>query len=232
MDEQATVLFLPGLLSDGVVWRAAIDRLSPRMPVAVGNLTTQPSITAMAEDMLAQHSGPLYVAGHSMGGRVALEMTRLAPGRVQRLALLNTGMNPKKEGEEISRQEKIDRAYRDGMQVLAAAWLPPMLHPDRSKDPEIMTLLTQMVLRHGPEVHERQMRALTGRPDATQYADQITCPTLLLVGRQDGWSPISQHEVMKALIPQSTLVIVEDAGHFAPVEQPEAVADALAAWAA
>lgn len=231
MSKRPKLLLLPGLISDRVVWRAAIDLLSPMMPVVVGNLTTQDSITAMAEDMLVRHEGVLHVAGHSMGGRVAMEMARLAPDRVARLALLNTGMHPKKEGEDAKRQAMIDLAYQKGMRALAEVWLPPMLAPGREKDEALMRLLTEMVERMTPEIHERQMRALLARPDASAYVAGITCPTLLVVGRQDAWSPIAQHEAIAAAVAKPKLVIVEDAGHFAPIEQPGAVADALAAWA-
>jgi pimeloyl-ACP methyl ester carboxylesterase len=52
----------------------------------------------------------------------------------------------------------------------------------------------------------------------------------VIVGRQDAWSPPAQHEEMAALIPTAQLSVIEDCGHMAPAEQPDAVADILAAW--
>ena len=49
----------------------------------------------------------------------------------------------------------------------------------------------------------------------------------MIVGREDRWSPVSQHEEMARLLPDARLVVVPDAGHFAPLEAPDAVADAL-----
>jgi pimeloyl-ACP methyl ester carboxylesterase len=74
----ATLLLLPGLSSDGDVWRAVSARMAPPMPVVVGDLSRQDDLTAMAEGMLATNPGPLHLAGHSMGGRAATEMARLA----------------------------------------------------------------------------------------------------------------------------------------------------------
>jgi pimeloyl-ACP methyl ester carboxylesterase len=54
---------------------------------------------------------------------------------------------------------------------------------------------------------------------------------LLMTGRQDVWSPIAQHEEIARLCPQARLEIIEDAGHFAPVEQAGTVAALLAGWA-
>lgn len=226
-----TVLLLPGLLCDATVWQAALERLSPHMPVAVGDLSTQDDLTRMARDMLATHAGPLAVAGFSMGGRVAMEMARLAPERVTRLALIDTGMHPCRAGEEAKRQEMIDLAWRDGMAALAARWLPPMVHPDRQDDPVLIGRLTEMVCRMGPDLHERQMRALLNRPDASATIGAYRGPVALIVGRQDAWSPVAQHEAIAALLPQARLIVIEEAGHFAPVEQPDAVAQALADWA-
>jgi pimeloyl-ACP methyl ester carboxylesterase len=84
--------------------------------------------------------------------------------------------------------------------------------------------LTEMVLRKPPDLHARQIKALVTRPDASAYLSEITCPVLLVVGRQDQWSPVAQHMDMFHMLRNARLEIVEDAGHFAPVEQPEIVA--------
>src|SRR3712207_7497874 len=60
--------------------------------------------------------------------------------------------------------------------------------------------------RANPDQHRRQIRALLDRPDARPLLPAITCPTLVLVGRQDRWSPLAQHEEIAALIPNATLV--------------------------
>lgn len=68
------------------------------------------------------------------------------------------------------------------------------------------------------------------RPDATDVLRAIRVPTLVLCGRQDSWAPVTQHEAMQRLVPGADLVVVEDAGHMAPMEQPQAVAAALLHW--
>lgn len=227
----ADVLLLPGLLCDRHVWEPAIAALAPHGTVAVGDLSTQDDLTAMADDMLQAYPGPLMVAGHSMGGRVAMEMARLAPERVVRMALLDTGIHPRRPGEEAKRQAMIDLAHREGMARLAEVWLPPMVHPDRHGDAGLMGALTAMVLRMDADLHERQMRALLNRPDAAVTLGAYRGPVALMVGRQDAWSPVSQHEDIARILRQARLTVIEDAGHFAPVERPEPVARALVAWA-
>ena len=93
-----------------------------------------------------------------------------------------------------------------------------------------MNTLRSMVERMTPELHERQITALLNRPDAEANIATIQCPTLLVVGRQDAWSPLSQHEYMQNKIPGAQLVVIEDAGHFTPIERPEEVTTTLEAW--
>ncbi|HBH37668.1 MAG TPA: alpha/beta hydrolase, partial [Curvibacter sp.] len=75
-----------------------------------------------------------------------------------------------------------------------------------------------------------QINALLNRPDAAPLLPGIHCPTLVLTGRQDGWSGPAQHEAMAAALPGAQLLIVEDSGHMCTLEQPQAVSAALADW--
>ncbi|SEN53701.1 Pimeloyl-ACP methyl ester carboxylesterase [Loktanella fryxellensis] len=220
-----TIVLIPGLLSDRTVWVPFVDAIGADGVVA--DLTTQDDLTDMAHDCLALSAGRMRVAGHSMGARVALEMARLAPDRIARLALLDTGVHPLAAGELPVREALVALARDHGMQALCDRWLPEMVHPGRHGDFGLMDALTAMVLRQTPESHARQIAALVNRPDARSYLGQIACPVLLMVGRQDAFSPVAQHEAMQALLPDARLVVIEEAGHFAPLERPEAVADAL-----
>jgi pimeloyl-ACP methyl ester carboxylesterase len=224
------VLLLPGLLCDASVWTAQAKALARHAAVAVADFSEHDSVTAMAHSALALRSGELVVIGHSMGARVALEMVRLAPERIVRLALLDTGVHPRRDGEEVNRQALVDLAFDKGMEALADRWLPPMVHEDRVHDPVLMEPLKAMVKRATPELHRRQIQALLNRPDARPLLSTIACPTLVMVGRQDRWSPLGQHEEIAAAIPHAELVVIEDSGHMTPVERPDEVTRALLGW--
>lgn len=226
----ARILLIPGLICDRHVWQGCIDALAGH-DVAVADASTQTSLTDMAEDLLAGHPGDLIVVGHSMGGRVAMEMARIAPDWLFGLALLNTGMAPLKEGELPKREAIIAFAHDKGMAALADHWLPGMMAAGITPDPSVMAGLRAMVCRMSAAQHERQIRALIGRPDAALSLGAWTGPMLLITGRQDIWSPIAQHEEIAQLCPQAHLEIIEEAGHFAPVEQPEKVATLVSDWA-
>src|SRR5690242_12919738 len=90
-----TLLFLPELLEDADAFTSVIEGLAGRAACQVADLSRSDSIEALARDALSQApAGMLSVAGHSMGGYVALELVRQAPRRVERLALLNTNARP------------------------------------------------------------------------------------------------------------------------------------------
>lgn len=222
-----TLVLIPGLASDAMVWQPLADATT--MPSHHADLRRDGSITAMAERMLAETQGPLIAVGHSMGGRVAMEMARLAPERLHGLVLANTGHHPRREGEEVRRHEMIDLGNRD-IDRLADVWLPPMLDPARTDDEALMTQLRAMVRRAGATLHERQIRALLGRPNAMAYIPTLACPMLLIAARQDRWSPIAQHREIVDAAPDAELTIIEHAGHFAPLERPADVTTAIIDW--
>jgi pimeloyl-ACP methyl ester carboxylesterase len=222
-----TLVLLPGLVSDAAVWQALADAAT--LPSHHADLTRDSSIAAMAQRMLAETDGPLIAAGHSMGGRVAMEMARQAPERVVGLVLANTGHHGKRDGEEVKRQAMIDLGNQD-IERLAEVWLPPMLDPARVGDAALMGQLRAMVRRVGAAVHARQIGALLGRPDAMAYIPSLACPVLLVAAQQDGWSPIAQHREIAAAAQDAELVIIDNAGHFAPLERPAEVTAAIVEW--
>jgi pimeloyl-ACP methyl ester carboxylesterase len=126
----------------------------------------------------------------------------------------------------------VNLARREGMRALAAVWLPPMVHPDRVKDGSLMEPLTEMVCRASPEIFAGQQRALLDRPDASSGLGAIRCPVAIACGRNDAWSPLAQHREIQALIPGSSLIVIEDSGHMTTVERPAAVIAAMRSWLA
>jgi pimeloyl-ACP methyl ester carboxylesterase len=231
------VAFLPGLLCDQEVWRHQMDALSDIATCSCADWGHLDSIVAMAESFLKTAPERFALAGHSMGGRVAFQVFRLAPRRVTRIALLNTGADARPAGaageeEERKRMVLLNVARTEGMHAMAKLWLPPMVKPGRMEDTAFVNAVYGMVERKTPEIFEAQIRALLGRPDANPVLRQIRCPTLLLSGREDGFSPPARHADMAAVIPGSKLAIIPGSGHMSPMEQPELVAEALREWLA
>ncbi len=230
-----TLMLLPGLNCDAAVWAPQMAALQDVADCRIPAWGLRDTLTAMAEQVLQEAPpGPFCLAGHSMGGRVALEVLRLAPERVERLALLSTGTHPLAAGE-AGEKEKAGRmallkiAQEQGMRAMASEWAKGMVHPRRVGGPVYAQVL-DMFDRGSAQQYAAQIHALLHRPDAGALLRTIRCPTLVLTGRDDGWSTPAQHEAMAAAIPGARLVLVEDCGHMCTLEQPQAVSQALRDW--
>jgi pimeloyl-ACP methyl ester carboxylesterase len=229
------LVLLPGLMCDQTVWQGQIDALGDVAACTCMDWGHLDSLLAMAEQVLRLAPPQFALAGHSMGGRVAFQVVRLAPERVTKLALFNTGADPKPAGaagEEEARKRRalLQVAQEQGMRAMALQWLPGMMKPGGMANAPLVDAIVSMIARKPPEIYEAQMTALLNRPDARPGLAKIACPTLLLSADGDGWSPPSRHEEMAKAIPHSRLVIIPDAGHMAPMEQPAAVAEAMREW--
>lgn len=233
------LVLLPGLLCDDVVWTEQRADLASQADTFVADYNDLDSITGMAEKVLDTAPYPVFsLAGHSMGGRVAMEVVRMAPQRVRRLALLDTGFEPIAAGqaaqdERDKRMKLLAVAQEQGMRALGKLWAPGMVHPDQIATPLFETIL-DMIERRTAKQFEAQIKALLVRPDATPVLQSLTCPTALICGRQDLWSPLPRHEAMLKLAPAHVgeLHAIEDCGHMSTMERPRAVSDILAKWLA
>jgi pimeloyl-ACP methyl ester carboxylesterase len=231
------VVFLPGLACDRAAWASQIAVLEGRTTSSVAEYGALDSLPAMADAVLASAPPTFAVAGHSMGGRVALEIYRRARERVRGLALLDTGYEARPQDESghregAGRMALVDLARLRGMRAMGRQWVQPMVHPDRLGDTALIEAILDMMERSNPDAFEAQQRALLARPDATALLSEIACPTLVLCGREDGWSPPSRHEDMAQRIRGSELAIVERCGHMSTMERPQEVAASLQRWLA
>jgi pimeloyl-ACP methyl ester carboxylesterase len=228
------LLLLPGLICDARIYAPQTAVFAGS--VAVDSYGLADSLVDMARIALAQADAAgadqLDVLGHSMGGRVALELFRLAPDRVRRLALVSTGVHPLKDGEAASRAALQKVGHDSGFAALVDHWLPPMVSDANRADPAIYPPLRDMSLAMGQQVFDAQINALVTRPDVTSLLGQITCPTLVMTGELDGWAPPAQHQQIAAAIAGSQLVIVPGAGHMVQFEAPAAVNSAITRWLA
>jgi pimeloyl-ACP methyl ester carboxylesterase len=225
-----TICLLAGLLCDKEVWQAQVQELRKHYDVCVASFGKFDSIPAMAAHVLERAPSRFSLAGHSMGGRVALEVYRQAPHRVERLALLDTGYHPAAAHENESRGSLVRKAQAEGIGAIAETWALPMIADCNRAKAELVGRVLAMVRRMSGEIYARQTLALLTRPDATPVLASIRCPTLILCGKQDTWSRPERHEAMAAAIPHARLRLIDNCGHMSPMEKPAEVLAALQEW--
>jgi len=223
------LVLIPGMMCDDRMWGDFPGTLWPR-PVVHCLPVGADSMAALARAVLGAAPQRFALAGLSMGGIVAMEVLRQAPGRVERLALLDT--NPCAEPPDLQarRARQIARALDGDLTgVMRDEMKPNYLGPGPQHAP-ILDLCLQMALALGPDVFAGQSRALRDRPDQQEVLAGFKGPALVVMGEHDRLCPLDRHQLMHALMPQSALVVIRGAGHLPTLEMPVETAAALRRW--
>lgn len=223
------VVILPGLMCDSRMFSAQIAAF-PDVYVVDGFYAGCDRITDMADYALERASGKFALLGHSMGARIALEVIRKAPERVERIALADTGIHPVRPGEADKRHALRDVGREQGMAALVDEWLPPMVAPAARQDAALVGPLHDMAVDSGLSIFEAQIEALLNRPEVDDLLPTINCPAFAIVGEEDIWSPVAQHQAIVDKIAGAQLRVIAGAGHMAPAEKPAEFNEILREW--
>jgi pimeloyl-ACP methyl ester carboxylesterase len=222
---------LPGLLCDSRAFPGISGEI-PKATIVNDFYNGYITLELMARHALSMLPPRFALLGHSMGARVALEIFRIAPERVTRVALVDTGLHNVGSDEKEKRYSLRDLGREQGIQALCDAWLPPMLAPASLADRALVESLQSMVCDAGVGRYEQQIEALLHRPRVDDVLARINVPFFAMVGEFDAWSPVSQHREIAAAVPGGQLRIVKGAGHMMPAEKPEEFHDLVREWLA
>jgi pimeloyl-ACP methyl ester carboxylesterase len=224
------ILLVPGMMCDARVFGPQIDDLSRDFTLQVAQVTRGESIREMAAEAV-HHAPPRFaLAGHSVGGIVAMEILRRVPERVTRIALMSTTPLAETPEQATWREPQIVKAQSGNLGEALRGALPVdnlAPGPGRAK---VLAVLDEMAADIGVAAFIRQSRALQRRPDAQKALRTTRAPALVLCGAHDKITPVKRHSFMAELIPYAELAIIDEAGHLPTLESPEKVNLALRAW--
>ena len=224
------LVLVPGLLCTPELFAPQVAVIGRARPVVVADHTRGDRIETIAQDVLAVAPPRFALAGLSMGGYVAMAILRAAPGRVTRVALLDTSARPDVPERVADRRQLIEIARTKGTRAVQEMLLPRLIHPDRLVD----AALVESVLRMGAETSIAafiaEQEAIIARPDSRDALRTVRCPCLVLAGEQDLQTPPAMAREIADLIPGARLVIVPACGHLSTLERPDAVNAALGDW--
>ncbi|MEM9582411.1 MAG: alpha/beta fold hydrolase [Pseudomonadota bacterium] len=224
------LVLLPGMMCDARLFGPQIMAFGQERAIHLPPIGQYDRIEALAEAVLAGAPHRFALAGLSMGGIVAMEMARVAPNRVTRLALLDTNPLAETPAMAANREPQIVRVMAGLLpEVMQDEMKPNYLAPGPNRQ-EILELVMEMAIEQGEGVFVRQSRALQRRLDQQSTLRKLNVPTLILCGEHDTLCPVKRHEFMAELIPSAELVIVPGAGHLPTLEQPNATSAALRTW--
>lgn len=224
------LLLLPGMMCDARLFWHQIISASARRPVQVVPLVAGTSIEEMAEAVLADAPPVFAVAGHWLGGLVAMEILRRAPERVARIALIDVSPLPESTLDAARREPRIVRARAGKLAEAMLDEVPPAALAPGPGRTAVQAMMIEMAEALGVEVFQRQSRALMRRPDQQRALRNTRVRALLVCGEHDSICPPRRHEFLAELMPHASFRMVRDAGHLCPLEQPEVVSEVLHDW--
>jgi pimeloyl-ACP methyl ester carboxylesterase len=221
-----TLVMIPGLCSDAAVWNRTIAALGGKVRCLVGDTLSDETLEGMARRVLSQAPDRFALAGVSMGGMVALELLRIAPQRVTRLALVDTNARPDTLGGRMYRRlANLYVGIAGNFERLAEGSLRSLVHPSAPED--VRRELVEMSVRVGPKAYVRQNRAVLARRDLRGILPTVSIPAAVIVGEEDKVTPVGLSREIHGLLPGSTLEVIPACGHLPPIERPDVVAAAL-----
>lgn len=173
---------------------------------------------------LADHLGVdrFHLGGLSMGGQIIMEIYRQAPRRVKSLLLADTFAGLDTMEAKQARNESASQMENEGMDKYANESIYKMIKSDHVETmPDVAAHVLSMMKATSPKAAATAMRARSGRIDyLNEVLPNIKVPTLILVGRQDEFTPVAKAEEMQQKLQNCELVIIEDAGHMPNLEHP------------
>ncbi|KAA2235354.1 alpha/beta fold hydrolase [Salinarimonas soli] len=226
------LVLVPGLNCTRALFGPQIAAFEGARPVLVANHTRDDTIPEIARRLLADAPPRFGLLGLSMGGYVALEVMRQAPGRVARLALLDTSARPDTDESKANRERLIALAGTDRFAEVADILWQRYVAPHRQNDAALARIVMGMQRETGPQTFARQQRAIMGRVDSRPDLPGIEIPTLVLVGEDDVITPPEHAREIAEAIEWASLVVVPGCGHLSTLESPGIVNEAIGAWLA
>jgi 3-oxoadipate enol-lactonase len=208
-------------------------------PLPAGGFSRVPdapvlTMAQLGSDVLAllDHIGlqSAVFAGCSIGGYVLLELWRRAPGRMRGLAFVCSKPQPDAEANLVKRAATIAQARSgetakvfDGMAQTLVGATARERHPEMAAEVRARMTLTAEAL-------VAVQAGLAARPDSVPAVATIDAPVLAIAGGEDPAVTPAEMEAFRAAPGECEWHLLPDAGHFAAYEQPQKVADLMAAW--
>ena len=191
-----SIVLIPSQLCTEIAWQNQVPVLEKHARVSVAVQREHDSVGAMAQSVLDGIAGRFTLATHGMGGFVAFEILRRAPQRVERLVLISA-LAPADTPKQTARREGYLRLVEQGkFDGIIEERIPMLVHRARVNDAPLVAVLRRMAADTGPQAFLRQQRAIMTRPDSVATLGTISCPTLLMFGRQDGITTLEHQQQM------------------------------------
>lgn len=237
------ILFIHGFPLDRTLWTPVLEGLSETYRIAPDlrgfGRSDAPdlgySMATYADDLIALLDSlgvdRAVLCGLSMGGYIAFEIARRAPGRIAGLVLMDTRAEADSPDARRGRDATAQQVRERGPAPIADTMLGQLLS-DRT--PAVVAERVRATIMATPAAGLiGALGAMRDRPDSTALlADLGPVPTLVVVGEDDPITPPAGARDLANAIAGARLEVVSGAAHLPPLEQPKAVTRLLAEFMA
>ncbi len=242
------LLLVHGFPLDHTMWYDVIDHLQGRCRViapdlrgygktSLGEVAIQHGISMRryADDLagLLKAIGlaePVIYVGFSMGGYIGWQFLQAHAERVRALVLCDTRAAADSDEARDMRLRMARHVQEWGAQRVAEAMLPKLFAESSIQAGLPAVVQTaEVISATDPRAIAAAQIGMAERPDVTSRLPTISLQTMAIVGKEDQLTTPEEMRSMAAAMPNAAVTIVPGAGHMAPVEKPEAVAEAIAA---
>ncbi len=224
------VVFLPALLCNAGLFIHQIKTMESECDFYVPDLGLDENVSDAAARVLKRAPERFVLGGISMGGYVALEIMRQAPERVRGLILADTNAHADPEAAREKRLKAIETARAKGIEPLIKPTLLDIIAPEHRSNDVTRHILERMAELTGVDKYVNEQKTIMSRPDSTASIGKIDCPVLVVGGEKDALSPPDALDAMTRLIPRAAHVVIRNAAHLPPLENPAAFTAALRAF--
>jgi pimeloyl-ACP methyl ester carboxylesterase len=230
MMTQLSILLLPGTLCTHTMFSQQIRHLQQYCQnITVVQFLTEKSLTEMANKVIkATRNKPCAIIGFSMGGIVALEVARKRPQLIAKLALVNSNCHADLPERKQARKAQIAQAQSGQLtELISETFMPNYLFEVNNAHEK---LIIDMATSLGADCFAAQVMAIEDRPDSLSVLQSLNSNILIIGGQQDKICPAEHQRMMHQNLPKSHLHLLDQCGHFSPLEQAEKVSNLLTHW--
>ena len=231
------VVLVHGLGSTMNVWepqvRALADRFTlvrldlegaGRSPFA-GALSIEGWVQDLKAVLDALQIGKARFVGHSLGTLILQHFAVAHPQQVEKLVFLGVNRAPPEARRQAIR-DRVAKVRAEGIDAIVEAVVKGGLSPHTlAEKPEVVAFVRELLTRQADEGYARSCEAMAAAVAAD--VSGIAVPVLLVAGRDDAVSPLANSEGLAADLRNAQLRVLEQCGHWHPIEQPAAVSQAL-----
>lgn len=222
---------VPGFMCDARLFAPQLAALRDTHDVRIVNPPAHAiSVNAMARDLLSQSPKTFAVLGLSMGAIVAMELIKLAPKRISRLALFDCNPFADTPANSAERQRQIKLVEEGMLQQVMNSQNIPKYFDQAHRNPALEVLCADMANTIGAKAFINHQNAMISRDDQSAILKSIKVPTLIAYGANDLLCPPKNHEYMHGIIVGSKLIPIAGAAHLPTLERPDLCTSIIRDW--